>query len=230
MAEGAARGRTATVPPHAVVLAGRGRYGDPWHDHAATSHEVALALVEAGFTASVRSTFPDALADLRPTDLLVVNAGRGPDDDVDVSPLHARVDAHAAAGGPVLALHQAANTFGDHAAWTDVVGGRWVDGTSWHPPQDVATFEVLPDHPVTAGLGPLVVDDERYTDLVVHDGVRVLVQHFEDGVTHPVVWVAPSGRAVYDGLGHGVASYTTPARRALLVREARWLVGLPPAP
>jgi len=217
--------------PRALVLAGRGRYGDPWHDHAATSHRVALELTAAGLDVDVRSTFPDALTDLTPADLLVVNAGRGTADDDDATwlPLHERVRDHTAAGGPVLALHQAANTFGDSPWWERVVGGRWVEGTSWHPPQAVATFDVRPGHPLTDGLGPLVVDDERYTDLVVAPDAHVLVTHDEGGATHPVVWVAPGGRAVYDALGHGVESYAAGARAALLRREARWLVGLPVA-
>lgn len=217
--------------PRALVLAGRARYGDPWHDHAATSHRVALELASAGFTVDVRSTFPDALADLAPSDLLVVNAGLGPteDDDATWRPLHEAVRDHAAADGPVLALHQSTMTFRDSPWWSDVVGGHWVDDVSWHPPQAEHTFDVAADHPVTAGLGPLVVDDERYTDLVVAPAVRPLVTHDEGGTTHPVVWLAPSRRAVYDGLGHDLGSYRTPARAALLRREARWLVRLPPA-
>ena len=216
--------------PRALVLAGRARYADPWHDHAATSHRVALELTAAGFDTDVRGTFPDALADLAPPDLLVVNAGHGQgDDDATWRPLHERVRDHAAAGGPLLALHQAAMAFRDSPWWADLIGGRWVEGTSWHPAQTVATFDVRTGHPVTDGLGPLVVDDERYTDLVVVPDVRVLVTHDEGGATHPVVWVAPGGRAVYDALGHGVESYDAPARAALLRREARWLVGRQPA-
>ena len=216
--------------PRALVLAGRGRYGDPWHDHAATSYRVARELTAGGFAVEVRSTFPDALADLTGDDLLVVNAGLGAPDDDDATwrPLHEAVRDHAAAGGPVLALHQAAMTFRDSPWWSEVIGGRWVEDRSWHPPQDLATFDVHAGHAVTDGLGPLVVDDERYTDLAVAPDVRALVTHDEAGTTHAVVWVAPSWRAVYDGLGHGVESYATPARAELLRREARWLVGLPP--
>lgn len=217
-------------PTHrALVLAGRARYGDPWHDHAATSHRVAHELTAAGFAVDVRSTFPDALADLAPSDLLVVNAGHGPaDDDEAWHRLHTAVREHAAADGPVLALHQSAMAFRDDSWWSETIGGRWVDEVSWHPPQAVATLDVHAGHPVTDGLGALVVDDERYTDLAVAPDVRALVTHEEGGATHPVVWVAPSWRAVYDGLGHGVESYDSPARAALLRREARWLVGLPP--
>ncbi|GIG41181.1 ThuA domain-containing protein [Cellulomonas phragmiteti] len=220
-----------TTPPRALVLSGRDRYGDPWHDHAATSYRVAHELTAAGFGVEVRSTFPDALDDLAVADLLVVNSGEGPagDDDAAWRPLHERVRDHADAGGPVLALHQATMTFADSPWWTEVVGGRWVHGTSWHPPLGSATFDVQPGHPVTDGLGALVAEDERYTDLVVDAGVRVLVQHEEGAATHPVVWVTAAGNVVYDALGHGVASYASAARCALLRREARWLVGLPPA-
>ncbi len=218
------------MTPRAVVLAGRDRYGDPWHDHAATSHVVAGELASAGFDVTVRSTFPDALADLTPDVLLVVNAGHGPvtGDDADWAPLHERVRDHVAAGGPVLGLHQSAMTFRDSPWWADVLGGRWVDDVSWHPPQDVATFDVHPGHPVTDGLGPVVVDDERYTALEVAPGCRVLLSHEEGGRTHPVAWVAPGARVVFNGLGHGVESYASAGRRDLLRREARWLVGLPP--
>ena len=217
------------MTPRAVVLAGRGRYGDPWHDHAATSHVVAGELTSAGFGVTVRSTFPDALVDLTPDVLLVVNAGHGPvtDDDADWLPLHERVRDHVAAGGPVLGLHQSAMTFRDSPWWAHLLGGRWVDDVSWHPPQDVARLDVRPGHPVTDGLGPVVVDDERYTDLDVAPACRVLLSHEEGGATHPVAWVAQGARVVFDGLGHGVASYASPGRCELLRREARWLTGLP---
>src|SRR6478609_6780703 len=52
------------APARALVLAGRGRYEDPWHDHAATSHVVAGLLAGQGVEASVRGTFPDAFGDL----------------------------------------------------------------------------------------------------------------------------------------------------------------------
>ena len=215
----------------ALVLAGRARYGDPWHDHAATSYRVACELTAAGFDVDVRGTFPDALADLPVSTLLVVNAGQGTADDDDATwlPLHERVRDHAAGGGPVLGLHQSAMAFADSPWWADVLGGRWVDGVSWHPEQAVTTFDVHPGHPVTDGLGALVVEDERYTDLAVTPGVEVLVSHEEAGSRHPVVWAVPGRPVVYDGLGHGAEAYASPSRCALLRREARWLVGLPVA-
>lgn len=216
--------------PRALVLAGRGRYEDPWHDHAATSHVVAGLLGEQGVDAQVRSTFPDAFGDLGAFDLVVVNAGRGrPDpgfdgDDAAWAPAHEAVRAYAAAGGALLGLHQAANAFADSPHWAALLGGRWVPGTSWHPPQDVATFTPVGDHTVVGGLGPVVADDERYRDLVVEPSSRVLLTARHEGTDHPVAWASAGARAVYDGLGHGVESYASPSRRELLRREVDWLL------
>lgn len=215
--------------PRAVVLAGRGRYEDPWHDLAATSHRVATILGDAGIETRVRGTFPD-VALLSGAELLVVNAGSGrPDpgfdgDDAAWAPFHDAVAAFAAAGGAILGLHQAANTFADSPHWRRLLGGAWVDGASWHPPLGEATFVAAGDHPVTEGLGPVVATDERYADLVLEPGATVLLTHREGDADHPVAWVGGAGRVVYDALGHDVRSYDSPSRVDLLVREARWLL------
>nr|WP_255371955.1 ThuA domain-containing protein [Cellulosimicrobium sp. CUA-896] len=81
------------------------------------------------------------------------------------------------------------------------------------------------DHPVVAGLGPVVADDERYCRLDIAPTSHVLLTAHHDGVDHPVAWVSAGARAVYDGLGHGVESYASPSRRDLLRREVDWLLG-----
>src|SRR6478735_3693191 len=115
--------------PHALVLAGHGRYEDPWHDPAAISHRLASLLAEDGTDTTIRGTMPGALSD---ADF------DGTDDDW--APFHARLAALVGAGVPVLGLHQAANTFADSPTWTSVLGGRWVEGTSWHPEHGPAAF------------------------------------------------------------------------------------------
>ena len=218
----------------ALVLVGHGRYQDPWHDDAATAQEVARVLAAAGLGSRVRGTVRDALAGVRPDDvgLLVVAAGRGrvdPEfdgDDAAWSPFHAALTGLVRAGVPLLALHQAANTFADSPDWSRLVGGRWVVGTSMHPPIGPATFRVTgTGHPLTAGLADVEAFDERYCDLAVDPGSRVLVTARHAGRDHPVVWVSGGlGRVVYDGLGHDVRSYASPSRRRLLRREVEWLV------
>ncbi len=214
----------------ALVLAGRGRYADPWHDHAATSHVVAGLLGAMGLTATVRSTFRHSFGDLAAFDLVVVNAGRGrtdPDFDGDDDawrPAHESVRGYVAGGGALLGLHQSANTFGDSEWWPELLGGRWIDGVSMHPPQEVARFTPVGEHPITTGLEAVVADDEQYCELVVAPSSEVLLTTRHDGRDHPVAWVSAAGRVVYDALGHDVGSYASPSRVELLRREVAWLL------
>jgi type 1 glutamine amidotransferase len=231
------------TPAHRIlILVGRGRYQDPWHDHAATSHRLALLLagLDVGgrpVAVDVRSTFPDALDDLGDVDLLVVNAGTSWDgfreagigpDDATWAPFHARLDAWARAGGRLLAVHQSANTFDDAPGWEEVLGGRWVEGTSGHPPIGEASVALAAGtHPITDGLGAVEVFDERYCSLRVAPSSQVLGWVTDDdGERHPVLWVADAhgGRTVYSGLGHDVRSHDSPSHRELLLRAATWLL------
>jgi uncharacterized protein len=227
------------IDARVLILAGRGRYEDPWHDHAATSHRAALVLRDLGLDVEVRSVFVDAFEDLAEFDLVVVNSGRGRNDpefdgdDARWAENHKAVRAFAAAGGPVLGLHQAANTFADSPHWEGILGGRWIPGRSMHPPCGEAVFDVvaaqgnLAAHAITDGLGPLEAFDERYSYLHVLPSARTLVTQRHDGIDHPVVWVHVAGpfRAVYDALGHGTQAYASAARRRLLARESLWLLG-----
>ncbi|UNX53727.1 ThuA domain-containing protein [Georgenia sp. TF02-10] len=287
----------------ALLLLGRGRYEDPWHDYAATAQRVAAVLAGQGVQPELRSLFPDALAGARPGgedqpaasradqptegaadgervgvgdrptervgvgdrptervgvgdrptertaetppgedhpwDLVVVLAGRGRtdpgfdgDDDAWV-PFHDQLAALVAGGTALLGIHAAANTFADHPGWPELLGGRWVPGTSMHPPIGPAIFRPTGrDHPVTRGLPPVETYDERYCRLVVAPTSEVLLTTEHDGVSHPVVWAASPagadrpglGRVLYDGLGHDVRSYDSPTRRELLAREVAWLL------
>lgn len=116
----------------ALVLVGRGRYGDPWHDHAAQADEVAQLLRADGHDVRVRSTFPTTFADLGDWEpaLLVVTAGRAEevnDADDEWRAFHDARHALVARGTAVLGLHQAANTFADDPRWAATLGGRWVE-------------------------------------------------------------------------------------------------------
>lgn len=225
-----------------LILAGRGRYEDPWHDHAAISHEVATLLGEAGDVV-VRSTWRDALADLDDAGLLVLNSGRGrvdPDfdgNDDTWTDFHERLSGWARSGGAVLALHQAANTFADAPGFEEILGGRWIPGVSMHPPIGDATFDVVAGHPVTSGLGGRIeAFDERYCHLTLAPESHVLVTTrgperpgfgADDGDrVHPVAWAhtAHGGRTVYSGLGHDVRAFTSEPHRAFLRAAATWLL------
>lgn len=202
------------------------------------SHEIARLLIEIGHRVEVRSTFPDACQELDRYRLVIVNAGHGRPDasfdgtDETWAASHQALAAFVDGGGSVLGLHQAANTFHDSPHWTRILGGRWVDGLSGHPPISQATISVRTGaHPIVESLRDFVVFDERYCDLQVDEDILVLATQRHDGRDHPIVWVAEpggghgGGRRVYDALGHDPRSLASPGRRDLLAREVEWLLG-----
>lgn len=222
--------------PKVLILAGRGRYEDPWHDHAATSHLLAHLVERHGLDATVQSLFRDVADQIDGYDLLIVNGGTGRIDadfdgaDEDWLPLHRAIHDHAFAGRPILVYHQGINAFLDNPEWRVIAGGRWVRGTTYHPEQSDAVFHVVPGaHPLTEGLGDIHVNDERYTLLFPEDGVTVTTTQFEAGADQPTSWVTTKGglRTIYDSLGHDAGTFTSPERVELLVREINWLLDRP---
>lgn len=214
-----------------VVFSGTGRYSDPWHPFDVTSAAIADTLREVGHEVEVRPSEPASLTDLTGVDLVVVNAGGG-DPAVEVvrtpewDAAHASLAAFMHAGGPVLGVHTATNTFPEWPEWPGLLGGRWIRGTSWHPPLDTATFEPVPDaaaHPVFAGLTEVVCDDERYCDQTLAPDATPLLRQATDGVFHTCGW-ALGDTVAYDGMGHDGRSYESPSRRAYLVNEVDWLL------
>lgn len=215
-----------------AILSGQGRYADPWHDFTGTSTRIAEILGGSGLTVRVCGSDSDEPVAAR---LLVVNSGGGADampgelDSVSARWRDAVLE-HALAGGPVLAVHAATNTFYDEPRWPAVLGGRWVPGTSMHPPGGPATVQVVGgEHPITAGM-PAEIDivDERYSYLEIGAGIVPLVTQVHDDLVHPIVWTrtgepgAPV-RVVVDTLGHDVPAYGE-VRADLLRREVTWLL------
>lgn len=218
-----------------TILSGSGRYQDEWHDFTATSVEVARVLEAMGLDVAVRAFKPQGVvADVPDSDLVVVNAGAGEFHASTDGPAGEWVDAfrvlrdHRARRGPVLALHAAAMSLEGLDEWPEWVGGRWVRGRSMHPPISEATVQVSDDdHPITAGLAPFTLLDERYCHLDRSPSARVLLHHDHEGDRQPLVWALEQdgARSVYDALGHDVRSFASPGRTELLRREVRWLLG-----
>lgn len=217
-----------------TILSGSGRYQDEWHDFTATSVEVARCLQPLGLEVAVRAFKPQGvLQDAPDADLLVVNSGSGEYHRNSDGPDEAWAEAfqvlrdHRARARPLLALHAASNTLDGLDEWPTWVGGRWDRERSMHPPLGPARVEVSDDrHPVTAGLPPFTLHDERYCHLDLYPGSRVLLHHEHEGSTQPLVWVSEraGARVVYDALGHDVRSFASQARVDLLQREVRWLL------
>ncbi len=214
------------------IIDGTGRHSDPWHPFAETTPAIAATLTDAGHRVEVRDAEPQAISELSGVDLLVVNAGGGTDprNPLPTPPewakaydkLGAWLDTH-----PVLAVHTGINAFRDWDRWFDICGGTWVPGVSGHPERSLAVFEPMPgaeDHPILDGLDRVIAYDERYWKIDLHDGITPVLMHETFDVIYPVAWVAPTGRAVYDALGHMGRSYS-PDRSRLLVNEAAFLMG-----
>jgi uncharacterized protein len=225
----------------ALLLSGAGRYADPWHPFAGTSAAVADIVTQGGLAVEVAEDVDGALAGLAECapELLILNigdpAGPAPDRAERDAPDPARDErsrsgllAHLAAGRPLLAPHVSSTSLGYVPEWESILGGAWVPGTTMHPELGVARIEVDTDaHPIVAGVADFEVHDERYSWMRVSPQVRGLAWHEHDGARHPLLWAHDHGgtRVVYDALGHDLRSYRSAARRALVSRAARWLLG-----
>ncbi|MBD3940593.1 ThuA domain-containing protein [Microbacterium sp. NEAU-LLC] len=219
--------RSATEAPRVVIATGTGRYADPWHPFSATSSRISDILRADGWEAVIDEDVDHALAHLEGADLLIVNAG---DPWRDGGAPHADAAAEAglaaaiARGIGLIGVHAALSSLRDHPAWRKAIGGEWVPGTSWHPPIGEARVRVVDaDHDITGDAAHLDVFDERYSDLIVDPGARVLAVHDVDGAEHAAVWVREQPtRCVVSSLGHDERAYDSPAVAALLQRAARW--------
>jgi len=237
-----------------LVLTGRGRFADPWHDLAATSNFIALILQRLPNTfVEVRSTFRDSLDDLDDFDLLVLNISRAEPGYLeaeidgtaaDWEPYLARIVDWTNAGGKVFAVHAATLAAGAYPELEPVVGGIWIDGVSGHPP--IGDMELILDPSVTklgywtrdgviTPLFPSAVTayDERYCRLKLTPSARPIGWVTDDplpgetqGERYPAMWLNPCGKGhvVYSALGHGPLSYASASHQQLVEGVVGWMI------
>jgi type 1 glutamine amidotransferase len=143
----------------------------------------------------------------------------------------AAIEAHVAAGRPILGLHTASICFDDWPRWGELLGGAWNWDRSCHPPlsEDPVQVTVAPTgHPLTEGLDDFEIVDEVYGFLDLQPDVVALMTSPHSGADHPLLWARtlPTGsRVVYDALGHDRRSVEHPTHREILRRSVDWLVG-----
>ena len=211
----------------AWVVSGGGRFGDPWHPFAETSAALAGAIRDRGGEVVVSEDADvdlAALSGVAGPDLLVLNLGwHGPERFAE--PAAQGLVAALERGLPTLLVHSTLTAFPDWPLWHQIVGGGWTYGTTYHPDYGAGLALPRTDHPLSAGLDRLVIEDERYTQLWVDDPRAVFLEHEEGGQRHPLAWTRVWGRSpiVVDALGHDAASYRAPGRALLLQRELDWL-------
>lgn len=210
-----------------LVVSGAGAYSDPWHPFAETSDRLAGLLApehDVTITTDVVETL--TALDAGDWDLVVLNFGSGgvevPTDAACVEGL----ERYTGAGGALLACHVVATAFPAEPRWEDLLGGRWVRGTTMHPPQSDAHIHVVSGHAITDGHADFDLFDERYTYLRLSPDVDVLATHEHQGERYPLMWAREDGaaRVVYDGLGHDGRSFDSADHVALVHAAVRWLL------
>lgn len=220
---------------HALILS-----GGVTHDFPALNAEVAALLAEHGITSTVSEDFEGALRQLEGVDLLVVNMLRWTMEveryrderarwGLSPSPVgRAAITDFARSGGALLGLHAASICFDDWPEWKSILGGRWVWGTSGHPPYGPIEVTVHPErHPVVAGCPTrFALEDEAYGFLDLSDDIVSLAEASHGSATHPLVWARTfgSGRVVHDALGHAPSSYRVPEHRLIVAQALHWLL------
>ncbi|WP_382308220.1 ThuA domain-containing protein [Herbiconiux sp. UC225_62] len=212
-----------------VVVSGEQEHSDPWHGLAGTSAVVAEVLSPLGAVRTVGTGATELAEAITSADVVVLNvSGDLAADPADSSPVVDLLEAHLAEGKGILALHSSSLAFSDDPRWSDLLGGRWEPGVTMHPQIGHALVQATDEgRDLLAGFDDFVLYDERYTALETRPGGRVLAEHTEDGLTHPLVWTREGaddrGRVAYDALGHGVESYDSAEHRRLLAELLDWV-------
>ncbi len=210
-----------------ILSGGREPYVDPWHPYAATSGRLAAIALERGHVVELSDDPIDRIAGgLDGVDVLVSNLP----DPGDVVPQEdrerawAELDRFEVRGGGVLGVHVGLTGLLGWPRWSHLMGARWVNGASGHPPLGEASVRTLP-HRLTDGVGEFTLTDELYTGLEATGDIASGVDHTLDGVVHHLVWTRRVGpvRAVGDALGHGVESFASAPHAAIVGRALDWL-------
>jgi type 1 glutamine amidotransferase len=128
------------------------------------------------------------------------------------------------AGGGVVGLHSAADSFKENPEYIRTLGGAFIT----HPaPLDVTVQFVDKTHPVTAGLEDFTLREELYILDYEPARVHVLAEtySYEDKM-QPIAWTREegNGRIFYCSLGHHESSWVNENVRTLLRRGLQWVM------
>ena len=125
-------------------------------------------------------------------------------------------------GRPYVGLHGATTIRGEHPAYDEMLGGRFVT----HPPvMEVSVTIADPDHPITRGLSDFSIIDELYIlDKFDPTQSHVLAMATLEGKVHPVAYVKSygKGKVFYLALGHDEQALAHPQFRQMLVQGLAW--------
>ena len=127
-----------------------------------------------------------------------------------------------AAGGGLLALHNATGLYPAGGPYLRLLGGTY-DG---HGPLERFRVRVTdPRHPIAAGVGEYEIADEQHTPVPDRSKVHIFLKSLSDeGVTAAAGWAYEHGRGwvAYLANGHTRESLVHPMVRLLLRNALRW--------
>jgi len=138
-------------------------------------------------------------------------------------------------GKGLVILHHALVDYSDWPWWYEqVMGGRWlkVDGpvfkwkTAYKHDVDMLVYPVG-EHPVTAGVGPMRIQDETYKGMWLSPENKVLMRTDDPSSDGPVVWISPypKSRVVVIELGHDRKAHLHPGYQKLVRNAILWSAG-----
>lgn len=138
----------------------------------------------------------------------------------DIGALHAWVKA----GGALVGIHCATDSFSDNAEYVALFGGKF----RTHPAQlDIALEVVDPAHPIMKDIAPFTVHDELYLFADYSpDRVHLLAQthSYTDNGPVPLAWTREpgDGRLFYLSLGHNPSTMADPNWQKLFATGVEW--------
>jgi type 1 glutamine amidotransferase len=141
------------------------------------------------------------------------------------------------AGKGIVSIH---HSIVDYTAWPwwheEVIGGKYF--TKEQPGHPVSAYhegvelvanltQAGASHPVTRGVGPLVVEDEAYCGMWHSPKINVLMETSSPLNDRPVVYLGPhpKARVIYIQLGHSDSTMHCPGYRRLVRNAMLWSAG-----
>ncbi|MEA3407660.1 MAG: ThuA domain-containing protein [Chloroflexota bacterium] len=124
-------------------------------------------------------------------------------------------------GGALLTVHCGTVTGRDNPAFKALAGGVFVE----HPPQfSFMVYPILPEHPITEGVGAFSVKDEFYIQ-DYEEGLDVHMVAVHEGVAYPMVWSKQecAGRVAHIAMGHSEAVWELAPYQRLMRNTVDWL-------
>lgn len=213
-------------------------YNHPFADSGAALCDLARA---GGWPVVPEDSIGAALANLTPSDLLIVNALRwsmtqhekyAPDRDAWAFALPdrdmRRIEDHVASGGALLAMHTATICWDNQPGWPRLLGGGWQWGVSHHPPLGPIRVTLAAEGRERSA-GPVDFDliDEAYHHLSPASDCAILAEVDAGEGPQPVAWLRRhgAGRIGVDALGHDGRSLRAEGHAALIAAMLDWLGG-----